>query len=516
MKELLKLIISSIAIISIGLGQCDNDEVELWGECYSINIISLNLTNSGLTGEIPPEIGELTNLTSLVLRYNELTGSIPAEIGDLTQLWSLDLRFNNLSGSIPAELWTLTNLEQLRIQKNQFTGSIPPEIGNLTELTHLYLYGNQFSGSIPSEIFDLTNVVKFHLNNNQFTGLIPETICNIDWIFFNSYRFDISGNQLVPPYPDCVVPFVGYQYSEDCESNYLFNGICTEQSDLDVLQVFIDNSSETINMEMDDNNNGLIEPIELGTQYWQDGRITELNCNYDLANEFSLSDLGISGQIPPEIGTLDALEILWLEDNQLTGPIPSEIGNLEHLKYLILHHNQISGSIPSEIGNLSNLEILKLDNNELYGYIPESICELNIVFNWENNLFGENFAVYNNQLCPPYPDCVDAYVGVQDTTGCDQVSVVSGPIPMDHELHDPYPNPFNAVTTIQFSLPQKEIISIKVYDIRGRELGTIVHDIAMTGKHTFQWDAGDLSSGIYFIRMESKHFVDTKKVSLIK
>ena len=335
-------------------------------------------------------------------------------------------------------------------------------------------------------------------------------------IFFNSYRFDISGNQLVPPYPDCVVPFVGYQYSEDCESNYLFNGICTEQSDLDVLQVFIDNSSETINMEMDDNNNGLIEPIELGTQYWQDGRITELNCNYDLANEFSLSDLGISGQIPPEIGTLDALEILWLEDNQLTGPIPSEIGNLEHLEYLILHHNQISGSIPSEIGNLSNLEILKLDNNELSGYIPESICELNILFNWGNNLFGENFAVYNNQLCPPYPDCVDAYVGLQDTTGCDQASVVSDPIPLDYTLHDPYPNPFNAVTTIQFSLPQKEIISIKVYDISGRELETIVHDVAMTGKHTFKWDAGDLSAGIYFIRMESKHFVDTKKVSLIK
>ena len=157
-----------------------------------------------------------------------------------------------------------------------------------------------------------------------------------------------------------------------------------------------------------------------------------------------------------------------------------------------------------------------MDNNELSGYIPESICELNILFNWENNLFGENFAVYNNQLCPPYPDCVDAYVGLQDTTGCDQASVVSGPIPLDYTLHDPYPNPFNAVTTIQFSLPQKEIISIKVYDINGRELETIVHDVVMTGKHTFRWDAGDLPSGIYFIRMEGKHFVDIKKVSLIK
>ena len=517
MKGLLKLIISSIAIISIGQGQCDGDEVELWGECYSPNIINLNLTNTGLTGVIPPEIGELTNLTSLVLRYNELTGSIPAEIGDLTQLWSLDLRFNNLSGFIPTELWSLDSLTQLRIQKNQFTGSIPPEIGNLTELTHLYLYGNQFSGSIPSEIFDLTNVVKFHLNNNQFTGLIPETICNIDWIFFNSYRFDISGNQLVPPYPDCVVPFVGYQYSEDCESNYLFNGICTEQSDLDVLQIIIDNSSETINMEMDDNNNGLIEPIELGTQWWVDGRLAELNCNYDLANEYALGDLGLSGNIPPEIGNLESMEFLWLEDNQLTGPIPSGIGNLEHLKYLILQYNQISGPIPSEIGNLSNLEILKLDNNQLTGFIPDSICNLTLQFHGWNNLFGENFAVYNNQLCPPYPDCVDEYVGLQDTTNCDQVSVVSvDPIPLDYRLFEPYPNPFNAQTTIEFSLPLKDVMTIKVHDISGKEVRSLVHGIFDSGEHKVHWNASNLSSGIYFIRMESRHFVDTKKVSLIK
>jgi len=516
MKELLKLIISSIAIISIGLGQCDSDEVELWGECFSITIYNLDLSNSGLTGEIPPEIGSLTNLGNLILRYNELTGPIPSEIGNLTTLRKLDLRFNNLSGSIPAELWSLDSLKELRLQKNQFTGSIPAEIGNLMELTQLYLYGNQFTGSIPAEIGNLTNIGQLHLNNNLFTGLIPETICDINIQFYNPYRFDISGNQLIPPYPDCVSYFVGYQYSEECESNYLFDGICTEQSDLDVLQEFIDNSSETINMGMDDNNNGLIEPIELGTQHWWNGRLTELNCNYDLANAFSLSDLGLSGQIPPEIGNLDSLEFLWLEDNQLTGPIPSEMGNLEHLKYLILHYNQISGPIPPEIGNLSNLEILKLNNNQLSGFIPDSICNLTLQFHGSNNLFGEDFAVYNNQLCPPYPDCVDAYVGFQDTTGCEQVSVTFEPIPLDYELYDPYPNPFNAVTTIKFSLPQKDIISIKVYDIRGRELGTIVHDIAMAGKHIFKWDAGDLSSGIYFIRMESRHFVNTKKVSLIK
>ena len=517
MKDLLKIIVLSNALISIGFGNCDSDEVELWDECYSItNTTSLLRINQGLTGEIPSEIGQLTNLATLKLQYNELTGSIPPEIGNLTSLVKLDLRYNNLSGSIPTEVWSLTSLKELRIQKNQLSGTIPSAIGNLTELTHLYLYGNQFTGSIPAEIGNLINLGKLHLNNNQFTGLIPETICNIDMSFYNPYSFDISGNQLLPPYPDCVAEFVGYQYSEDCGSNYLFDGICTEQSDLDVLQKFIDNSSETINMEMDDNNNGIIEPIELGTQHWWNGRLTELNCNYDLANEFTLSDLGLSGEIPQEIGTLDSLEFLWLEDNQLTGPIPSEIGNLSKLKYLIMHHNSLSDSIPSEIGNLSNLEILKLDNNQLTGYIPESICDLNIVFNWQNNLFGENFAVYNNQLCPPYPDCVDAYVGLQNTTNCDQASVGFEPIPFDYKIRDPYPNPFNAQTTIQITLPIKDVMIVKVYDVNGSELKTLVHSIFDSGTHTIKWNAGDLPSGIYFIRMQTRHFAGTKKVSLIK
>lgn len=517
MKDLLKIIVLSNALISIGFGNCDSDEVELWDECYSItNTTSLLRINHGLTGEIPSEIGQLTNLETLKLQYNELTGSIPPEIGNLTNLVKLDLRYNNLSGSIPTEVWSLTSLKELGIQKNQFSGTIPSAIGNLTELTHLYLYGNQFTGSIPAEIGNLINVWKLHLNNNQFTGLIPETICNIDMSFYNPYSFDISGNQLLPPYPDCVAEFVGYQYSEDCASNYLFDGICTEQSDLDVLQKFIDNSSETINMEMDDNNNGIIEPIELGTQHWWDGRLTELNCNYDLANEFTLSDLGLSGEIPQEIGTLDSLEFLWLEDNQLTGPIPTEIGNLSKLKYLIMHYNQLSDSIPSEIGNLSNLEILKLDNNQLTGYIPESICDLTLEFNGWNNLFGEDFAVYNNQLCPPYPDCVDAYVGLQNTTNCELASDTFNPIPLDYSLYDPYPNPFNAQTTIQITLPIKDVMIVKVYDVNGSELKTLVHSIFDSGTHTIKWNAGDLPSGIYFIRMQTRHFVDTKKVSLIK
>ena len=80
---------------------------------------------------------------------------------------------------------------------------------------------------------------------------------------------------------------------------------------------------------------------------------------------------------------------------------------------LSLSNNQLTGSIPPEIGNLTNLYRLYLDNNQLTGEIPERICDLNI--NWGNSY---HFRIYNNQLCPPYPSCVENHVGEQETSDC--------------------------------------------------------------------------------------------------
>ena len=99
--------------------------------------------------------------------------------------------------------------------------------------------------------------------------------------------------------------------------------------------------------------------------------------------------------------------------NGLTGSIPPEIGNLTNLTYLSLSGNELTGSIPSEIGNLTNLTYLNLYDNQLTGEIPESICDLNI--NWSNNSV---FIISNNQLCPPYPSCIEDYVGTQNTSDC--------------------------------------------------------------------------------------------------
>jgi hypothetical protein len=82
--------------------------------------------------------------------------------------------------------------------------------------------------------------------------------------------------------------------------------------------------------------------------------------------------------------------------------------SVEDTDTLNLYNNDLTGPIPPEIGNLTNLIRLDLSNNQLSGVIPDEIC---------NQGDSSPYLVFN-QLCPPYPSCVEDYVGTQDTSGC--------------------------------------------------------------------------------------------------
>lgn len=88
--------------------------------------------------------------------------------------------------------------------------------------------------------------------------------------------------------------------------------------------------------------------------------------------------------------------------------------------------------------------------------------------------------------------------------------------PKEFSLSQNYPNPFNPSTKINFSLPIKSNISLKVYDLIGREVATLVSEELNAGTHTYKWNASNLASGVYFYRLITSDKVFTKKMTLIK
>jgi len=130
-----------------------------------------------------------------------------------------------------------------------------------------------------------------------------------------------------------------------------------------VLDAFIANSEGSINPILDTNSNGLIEPLELCDQTWTDGRIKTINCGPIIIN-----------------GNYN-----WLD---------------------------ISGEIPSIITNWTEIESLNMDYNDLGGLVPECICDMDLDFSNQNE-----FSIRSNHLCPPFPECVEDYLGDQNNFG---------------------------------------------------------------------------------------------------
>lgn len=86
----------------------------------------------------------------------------------------------------------------------------------------------------------------------------------------------------------------------------------------------------------------------------------------------------------------------------------------------------------------------------------------------------------------------------------------------DYSLSQNYPNPFNPATKISYSIPKSGVVSIKVFDILGKEVTTLVNEFKNAGKYEALFNGSNFSSGVYFYRLESGDFVDTKKMFLVK
>jgi len=209
-----------------------------------------------------------------------------------------------------------------------------------------------------------------------------------------------------------------------CDHNYSYLNIipnstivldypnnCFNSNDLNVINDIIATNNLTID-----------SPIHLGTQNWNNGRLTRLEIgNYYQGGNVILTD------IPNSIGELEQLSVLYLNENEII-ELPSSITELSNLIYLVLSFNELT-SLPNNIGDLSNLiwidagynqleslpnSIVNLDNllylwifNNNLSELPANFCELDL--NWDD--LDYNFLPYfgsgGNQLCQNLPECVE-------------------------------------------------------------------------------------------------------------
>eukprot|EP00526_Cylindrotheca_closterium_P004911 CAMPEP_0113606844 /NCGR_PEP_ID=MMETSP0017_2-20120614/3071_1 /TAXON_ID=2856 /ORGANISM="Cylindrotheca closterium" /LENGTH=635 /DNA_ID=CAMNT_0000515415 /DNA_START=30 /DNA_END=1937 /DNA_ORIENTATION=- /assembly_acc=CAM_ASM_000147 len=185
-------------------------------------LTALELDVTSLTGPIPTEIGLLKRLKQFYAHDSFISGSIPSEIGD-TNLVTFDVYNTLLRGNIPEQLWSLTYLQSLKIFDTEldgsistrigqlrflemleiddcfFTGTIPSEIGELKFLKFMTGFSNQLTGSIPSSIGLLTFLTTLELDTNLLTGTIPAEIVSCPLNVLHLYNNSLVGD--VPPLP---------------------------------------------------------------------------------------------------------------------------------------------------------------------------------------------------------------------------------------------------------------------------------------------------------------------------
>ena len=262
-----------------------------------LRVTQLNLGNKDLTGEVPPELGQVSRLVELYLHRNELTGRIPPELGALSELQVLHLAENRLSGPIPIQLADLPTLTRIDLSDNSLTGPVPAWLGGLPDLQALQLGGNELTGNIPTELANLSSLQYLYLEYNMLEGTLPADLgklASLEYLY-------LSGNELsgrIPP-----------------ELGNLSN----------LKQLFLAENRLTGDIPA---SLGALESLE-----WLD-----------------LSENGLTGPIPAELGKLANLERLSLHANQLTGPIPATLADLPNLELLEVSLNRLTGCAPSGLG----------------------------------------------------------------------------------------------------------------------------------------------------------------------
>ncbi|XP_059665084.1 probable LRR receptor-like serine/threonine-protein kinase At3g47570 isoform X2 [Cornus florida] len=390
-------------------------------------VTALNLSNMGLRGTIPKDVGNLSFLSFFDISENSFHGHLPGELGRLRRLKSINFGFNEFSGKIPTSFRILTKLEFLLLSDNYFTGSIPRDIGYLPKLKILAISNNNISGFIPSTIFNISSLQRIELSNNNLSPSLPMDMCNnlskLQGLYLSQNRL---GGKLPISLPKCTeLQEISLSFNE-------FTGqIPWGIGNLSKLQLLylggnsltgklpdtIFNISSLVDLDLSYNklSGGLPKGLchrnprlefTVLSQNQLGGKLPASLSKCTELRDISLSFNEFTGQMPQGIGNLSKLQVLHLSYNNFTGSIPSDIGYLRKLKVLYIRNNSISGFIPSTIFNISSLQRIGLTNNTLSGTLPVDMC---------NNLSKlEELHIARNQLGGKLPTSLPKCTELRD------------------------------------------------------------------------------------------------------
>ena len=273
-------------------------------------------------------------------------------------------------------------------------------------------------------------------------------------------------------------------------------------------------------------------PDSIGTFHgsWQQSQQMSISENYAyLTSYYSNSYLGnleivdISNPISPlavgHIPTNSPIYDIWVDGNyalMTTGDLP--IIDISNKTYPFLLFNWGINAYASQVflegryiyvsnGGENNYAtgITIFDNNALpYGIVSVASRQTT---GYTNELF-----VRDNHIYAAIESTLTIFRFDPDASNAHERQMIA----YSPSLSQNYPNPFNATTTISYELPKASNVRIEIYDIGGRKVAILDEGKQEAGKHSIQWNARSLSSGVYFYRIKAGKFTETKKLVLMK
>lgn len=169
------------------------------------------------------------------------------------------------------------------------------------------------------------------------------------------------------------------------------------------------------------------------------------------------------------------------------------------------------------------LKTLDIDSDTTPSYLDTSIKALGSAWPGMGEL-TEYPVRYTVQAIDKYADSsvrsdFGSIIGIKDCFPCtvgERIQIEAGEIPDNFKLYENYPNPFNPETKIKFDLPIDNYVKIKVYDILGKEVFTLVNEFKQSGRYIVSFNAGKLPSGIYYCWIKAGEYTAVRKMLLIK